>query len=439
VRAADAGIAAAEGRRSDPATLPAPGAAAPTAAPPRALYIHVPFCVSICPYCDFVVYAGAAARGPRARIAAFAAALDAEIELRARALDERFGRSRPALDSVYIGGGTPSLLSAHEVGGILDQVARRFGVAPGAEVTIEVNPGPDERGDLAGFVAAGVGRVSVGAQSLDDEELRTVGRRHRGADVVATVAAARAAGVASMSVDLLFDVPGQTVGSWERTLAGVTALGVDHVSSYALTLDDPSAEGLDGLLGDHLPLRTGARTWRERARQRQDDDRAAELYALADSALEAAGLPWYEISNHGRPGHESRHNGVYWSHGPYEALGPGAHAFDGETRRWNAARLEPYLRALVPADGAVPRLPPGGAERLDRPTHAAERVILALRTRRGASGDAVRDAGAGAAVSWAVEQGLASDGADRVTLTLRGRLLSNELFSRVLPATRHAA
>ena len=191
--------------------------ASPTVGPPVALYVHIPFCVSLCPYCDFVVYAGAAARGPRARVDAFLDAVHAELDLRADILDRRFGTARPGLDSVYLGGGTPSLLPSESVAAILDHVRRRYGVASGAEVSLEANPGPDEQGDMAGFAAAGVTRLSLGAQSLDDGELRRLGRRHRAVDVETAVRAARAGGIGSLSLDLLYDVPGGSLGTWNAT------------------------------------------------------------------------------------------------------------------------------------------------------------------------------------------------------------------------------
>ena len=301
------------------------------------------------------MYAGAAARGPRARVDAFVEALRTELTLRATLADAAFGlpgsAARPPLETVYLGGGTPTLLPAESVAGILALVRARCGIADGAEVTIESNPGPDERGDAGALVAAGVTRVSLGAQSFDPGLLRRLGRRHRPSDVADAVGEARAAGVGSVSVDLLYDVPGQSVEAWAATLDAAVALGVDHVSAYALTLDDPDAEGITGPLGDHLPTTSGARRWREAAVRDQDDDRAATQYALAVERLGAAGFRGYEISNWGRPGHESRHNLVYWQRRPYEAVGPGAHAFDGMVRRWNAARLDGYLRALSPADG----------------------------------------------------------------------------------------
>ncbi len=348
-------------RSATPPSPAAPESPAPrlAAAPPVALYVHMPFCVSLCPYCDFVVYAGAAARGPTARVGAFLEALHTELELRADTLDERFGTARPPLETVYLGGGTPSLLPAEAVAGLLARIRGRFGLAEGAEVTIEANPGPDERGDPRDWRAAGVTRLSLGAQSLADPELRRLGRRHRAADVVSAVHAARDAGIRSLSLDLLYDVPGSTEAGWVGVLDAALALEPDHLSLYALTLDDPDAEGLTGPSGDHLPTTSGARRWRAQARLGQDEDRAAAQYRHAIDRLAAAGWRGYEISNWARPGHESRHNLVYWERRSYEALGPGAHAFDGLTRRWNAARFEGYLAALAAA-GRHPAAPSPG-------------------------------------------------------------------------------
>jgi oxygen-independent coproporphyrinogen-3 oxidase len=402
-------------------------------APPVALYVHIPFCVSLCPYCDFVVVAGSAARGPRARVAAFLTALRVEIGLRADGLDTTFGRERPALETVYLGGGTPSLLPPDEVASLIALVDDRLGLAPGAEVTLEANPGPDERGDAAALRGAGITRLSIGAQSMANTGLRRLGRRHRASDVAASVAEARAAGVPSVSLDLLYDAPDQTLVGWIDTLEAALALAPDHLSLYALTLDDPDAEGLTGAGGDHLPTTAGARRWRTRARPAQDDDRAAAMYHHAVHRLTADGWRGYEISNWARPGHESRHNLAYWERRPYEAVGPGAHAFDGATRRWNAASLEGYVATLTPGDGHASSLPPGGSETIDATTEAVERVILGLRTDRGIPVQAAHEPPLDDQFGWALAAELLDvTDDDRVVLTTRGRLLSNELFSRLV-------
>ena len=247
------------------------------------------------------------------------------------------------------------------------------------------------------------------------------------------MAAAREGGIGSVSLDLLYDAPDASLGDWIETLEAALELAPDHLSLYALTLDDPDAEGLTGPGGDHLPTRAGARRWRADAGPRQDEDRAAAEYHHAVHRLREAGWRGYEISNWARPGHESRHNLVYWERRPYEAVGPGAHAFDGVSRRWNAARLDPYVAALTPADGGAPRLPPGGSEPIDAATAAAETVILGLRTDRGVPLTAAYEPPLADAFGWALAAELIeATEDDRIVLTTRGRLLSNELFSRLV-------
>ena len=409
-------------------------AGTPSPRPPVALYVHVPFCVSLCPYCDFVVIAGSAARGPRNRIGQFLDALMVEIDLRADALDAAFGapgsRRRPRLDSVYLGGGTPSLLPADEVARILERVRERFGIADGAEITLESNPGPDERGDPAALHGVGVTRISFGAQSFDDTELRKLGRRHRARHVADAVAGARAAGIRSINVDLLYDIPDTDLPTWMATLDAALALEPDHLSLYALTLDDLEAEGLSGPTGDHLPTTKGARRWRDGVKPGQDEDRAAAQYHHAVISLGDAGYRGYEISNWAQPGHESRHNLAYWLRKPHEAVGPGAHAFDGVARRWTAARLDLYVAALgVPQ----PSLPPGGVDTIDAATADVESLILGLRLDTGVPMAAAHQPPLDDAFGWALAAGLltVTDG-ERVVLTTRGRLLSNELFARLI-------
>lgn len=410
---------------------------------PVALYVHFPFCLSLCPYCDFVVYPGSSARGPASPVEATVAALHRELDLRADEHDGRLGPSdpavaagRPALGSLYLGGGTPSLLEPGQVARLIEHAAERMGLAPDAEVTLEANPGPDERGDLAGFRAAGVTRLSIGAQSLDAGLLRRIGRRHAPADVVDAVGEARRAGFASIGLDLLVDLPGQSVDDWELTLERALDLGPDHLSVYALTLDDPEAEGLTGPAGDHLPLRAGARRWRERARPMQDEDRAAEMEEITDEMTSAAGMERYEIANLARAGHRSRHNLAYWRRLPYEAIGPGAHAFDGLlTRRWNAARLDRYLAALA---GHPPRLPPGGRETLTPDAAIAERAILGLRLCEGIEASLALHPLVAPALTWGRRHELTEevDPADgqspHTRLTARGRLVANEVFARIV-------
>ena len=376
-----------------------------------------------------MVVAGAATRGPENRIEALLGAVGIELDLRADVLDDRFGAARAPLSSVYLGGGTPSLMSAAQVAELLAAVDARLGIAADAEITLEANPGADEIGDMSGFRAAGINRVSIGAQSMDDQELRRLGRRHRAHDVVVAVAAAREGGIDSVSLDLLTDIPGQSLDGWRMTLGAALDLEPDHLSAYTLTLDDPDAEGLTGPEGDHLPVSRGARAWRKRATTEQSDDRAADMELLTDELATAAGLQRYEVANLARSGHESRHNLLYWRRRPYLALGPGAHASDGALRRtWNAARLDAYVAALESG-----RLPPGGQEEVDVDTALAEQAILGLRLREGIGVGLATEPSLAPALAWAGVHGLAEEVEGRTRLTQEGRLLANEVFARLLP------
>ncbi len=403
--------------------------------------------MSLCPYCDFVVIAGSATRGPNNKVGRYVDALLHELDLRAAALDAEFGApgdqgrpgdpggqgrpgrpGRPPLETVYLGGGTPSLLAPDALDRLLCRVRERFGLAADAEVTIEANPGPDERGDPLALRQVGINRISFGAQSMDDAELRRLGRRHRAVHVADAVDGARAAGIGSVNVDLLYDIPDTDLQTWMTTLDAVMGLGPDHLSLYALTLDDPDAEGLTGPLGDHLPVTKGARRWRDGVRSGQDEDRAAAQYHHAVISLAEAGYRGYEISNWARPGHESRHNLTYWLRQPHEALGPGSHAFDGVARRWNAARLDGYLAAIEAGE-----LPPGGLGETDSRLDAVESIILALRLDTGVALMTAYEPPLADHFGWALAAELLDvTDDDRVVLTTRGRLLSNELFRRLL-------
>jgi oxygen-independent coproporphyrinogen-3 oxidase len=386
-----------------------------------------------------VVVAGAAAFGPRSRVGGYLRAVEREIDLRAAAADRTFGSlgstlgtgdgTRAPLESLYLGGGTPSLLPGEALAALIARVRDRFGLVDGAEVTLECNPGADERGDARAAVQAGVTRFSIGVQSMNTSALRDLGRRHGPGDAVESVAAARAAGAKSVSIDLLADLPDISLESWSTSLSDAIALSPDHMSVYALTI---ATEGADaGSADDRLATPAGARAWRTRAAAAQDEDRGAAELELLDTALPAAGFNWYEISNWARDGHRSRHNQLYWERAAVEAVGPGAHAFDGVVRRWNSANLDAWEAALHAGE-----LPPGGVDApLSEHDAAAERLVLSLRMSTGALRDDVIRGGFGGALSWGESHGLLvahPDDSARVQLTLRGRLLSNELFARIV-------
>jgi coproporphyrinogen III oxidase-like Fe-S oxidoreductase len=346
----------------------------------------------------------------------YLSAIEREIDLRAKLMDAQFGSlgsaSRMPLETLYLGGGTPSLLPTDRLAALIERIRDRFGLTPDAEVTLEANPGADERGDLAGVVQAGVTRLSVGVQVMDTTALRTLGRRHTPDDVVATITAARAAGFTSLSMDLL---------------DAAIALAPDHLSVYALTL----SLGPDEAGDDRLATPAGAVAWRERAAAAQDEERGAQELEHLNSRLPAAGYSWYEISNWATAGHESKHNTLYWERASVAAVGPGAHAFDGLTRRWNSANLDAWEGALQRGE-----LPPGGESVAESDAaQAAEGLVLALRMARGVERDVAVHDGFGEAITWGESNGLLAPhpgDATRIQLTLRGRLLSNELFSRIV-------
>ena len=383
------------------------------------LYVHVPFCRLVCAYCDFVTVGGRTDAIPP-----YVAALHAELVL------------RPApgeLATIYFGGGTPSLLPVEAVAGLVTAAIDRWGHTPD-EITLEANPSAREAPDWAGLRIAGVNRISLGAQSLRDADLRSLARGHSAREVREAIHAARAAGFDNVSLDLIYGIPGQTLGSWRTVLRMAIALEPAHLSLYALQLalapDEWSA-----------PPRPGALRWRRRVAARQDDGLAAAQYGLAGDMLEAAGYRQYELSSWAAPGRESRHNGAYWDRRPYTGIGAGAHSFDGATRSWNVRDLDRYL-----AMARAGERPLAGGEWLDEPTRAFEAVALGLRRVEGMSRRAFeREFGVdplasyGPALHQSAADGLLTIDTDRLHLTPRGRLLASEVLIGLLPGTADAA
>lgn len=323
------------------------------------VYLHVPFCRKLCPYCDFNVRIGHDALIPR-----YVAALAAEVRLRAEAIG-------PAVAaSVYLGGGTPSLLSPAQVAALLRAVDDVLPIRGGAEVTLETNPGTVDLATLAAFRAAGVNRLSLGVQSLGWDGLRALGRDHGPEEAIRAVPDARAAGFDDVGVDLIYGWPGQTLEAWRADLEGVLSLGPDHLSLYNLTVEARTV--------------FGARA-RKGALVLPGEPLQAAMYREACRAARRGGLLRYEVSNFARPGREARHNRLYWTGAPYVGAGAGAHGFDpaaggrgGGRRWWN----EPSPRrwcALVERG----TLPEAGAEDLDLAQAAVEEVLTRLRTAEG--------------------------------------------------------
>jgi oxygen-independent coproporphyrinogen-3 oxidase len=313
----------------------------------------------------------------------------------------------PPADTVFFGGGTPSLLPAAQLTAILDAIDR----AEGAEVTVECNPDSVDAGKLAAYRAAGINRLSFGVQSFAPHVLTTLNRTHDPSNVERAVRTARDAGFDNVNVDLIYGTPGETLADWRDTLARAIDLGVEHVSAYALTIEPPTPLGQRVAAGTQLA---------------PDDDDLADKYIVADETLAAAGFEWYEISNWAQPGRACRHNQCYWDQGDYLAVGCAAHGHRAGRRFWNVRTPERYIERI--AQGASPE---AGEERLDVDARPAQGDSLALRTRGGAT----PLHGMEGQVEELVEAGLlvrAREG--RVTCTRRGRLVANDLTARLLAA-----
>lgn len=358
------------------------------------VYVHIPFCTHRCDYCDFATWTD------REHL------VDSYVDACVTDLERRSVADRRPADSVFLGGGTPSLLSGEQLARILGAVDR----APDAEVTVECNPDSVDPGKLAIYAAAGVNRVSLGAQSFVVPVLAALGRTHDPANVARAVEWARAAGIARVSVDLIYGTPAEGPDDWRASLDAVIALDVGHVSAYALTIEAGTPLGRDVAAG---------------LRPAPDDDVQADAYEVADTVLAAAGYEWYEVSNWARPGEECRHNRCYWEQGDYLAIGCAAHGHTDGTRWWNVRTPERYIDAI--ASGADPE---AGREVLDPERRAEERLTLALRTRAGARCAPA----AGTEIDGLAEQGLVVRSGDRIVLTRRGRMLASDVTARLLLA-----
>jgi oxygen-independent coproporphyrinogen-3 oxidase len=315
------------------------------------LYIHVPFCVKRCYYCAFNT-----APMPEGGTGRYLAALGREIEL----LAGLPWATSIMVASVFFGGGTPPVLKAAEIAAVLDEVRGRLGLDAGAEVTLEANPEGLGRQKLEGYRTAGVTRLSLGVQSMDDTILPRLGRLHSAGEARAAFEAARAAGFENISVDLMYGLPGLDVTAWTRAAETVLAWGPDHLSAYGLSLDAGSLWGATGVAG--LP----------------PEDTVVEQYWALARAAAAAGFEHYEVSNYARPGFRSAHNLIYWRAAEYLACGPGACGFIGDVRYSNVKPVARYAEILETG-----RLPLDTWEHLTPRQRLAERLILGLRTADG--------------------------------------------------------
>jgi len=375
------------------------------------LYVHIPYCESKCPYCDFNSYA--AESWPERE---YTQALIAELRRRI----EQAPWAGESIKTIFFGGGTPSLFAPRSIGAIIGEAARLCAVEPGAEITLEANPGTVDAAKLAGMRDAGVNRISFGAQSFNPDILRFLGRIHDPEDTREAVRMAHQSGFERLNLDLMFAIPGQTLDGVRSDIASAAALGPDHISAYNLTFEDGTAFSAD--------LRRG----RIRA---CDSDQQAIMYAAAREQLAAIGYPIYEISNYAPEGHEARHNLTYWRGESYLGLGAGAHSFarsgPGGRRWWNERGPAPYINRAT-LDGTAE----AGSEIVDGSAAAGEFVFLNLRLRSGfALGDFERrfgqsfDAVFGERAAPLFESRLLIRDGDRIRLSDRGLELADSIFA----------
>ena len=356
------------------------------------IYVHVPFCLTRCGYCDFNAYAG----------------LDELKHRYLRALVGEAALAAPSwesvdVSSVFLGGGTPTTMTPGDLRTVLASLREAFDVAPVAEVTIEANPDTVVEASLAGLLAAGYTRLSIGAQSFDPSVLRSLERLHSPESVRKAFIAARAAGYANVNLDLIYGAHGETLGSWERTLEETIALAPEHVSAYALTIEPATPLGRAVARG-RVPA--------------PDPDVQADMFQLACSMLAEAGYVHYEVSNWAKPGYECMHNLGYWRRQPYLGLGAGAHSYRDDRRWWNVRSPEEYLAMVARGE-----LPIGGSETLDPGDAYLEEVFLRLRILEGVPSSWIDE---GTAEPF-LDNGLLLERSGSLVPTERGLLVLNEL------------
>lgn len=374
-----------------------------------AFYLHLPFCVRKCRYCDFNSRPASEAERDQ-----YLQALRCEIAGRAHELADGL-----EIATIYFGGGTPTLYDAGDLAGVLDLIAEAFAVSSDAEITVEANPETLDAAKLRGLVAAGVNRLSIGAQSFSDAELALLGRGHRAADTVRAVELARAAGFRNLSLDLIYALPDQTVADWERTLAYALTLRPDHLSAYGLSIEPGTPLAADVAAGRLRPV---------------DEQVHLAMRQLTGALCAAEGLQRYEISNYARSGRRCRHNMVYWRNGEYLGVGAGAVSYLAGVRSENRRDPADYTRSVLAGDRA-----PAARERLDAAGRMAETVMLGLRLVEGLElAELEREFSTQAVAQLRVrsrplvEAGLLEERDGRMFLTEAGQNLHSEVAARLM-------
>jgi putative oxygen-independent coproporphyrinogen III oxidase len=367
------------------------------------IYVHVPFCATRCGYCDFNTYTAGELGGATPQ--GWLAAVRAELAMAAGVVGE------VAVDTVFVGGGTPSLLGGAGLAAVLDAVRDNFALASDAEVTTEANPESTSPEFFEHIRTAGYTRVSLGMQSVAPAVLKILDRTHSPGRAMQAAAEALAAGFEHLNLDLIYGTPGEGDDDLRRSVDAALSAGVDHVSAYALVIEDGTALSRRVNRGEIA---------------RPDDDVLAHRYELLDTWLSAAGLSWYEVSNWSRPGAECRHNLGYWNGGQWWGAGPGAHSFVGNVRWWNVKHPNVFAERL-----RLGQAPTADFERLDDRDRHIEDVLLRIRLHSGLPLSMLTESERRRA-AVAVTDGLLADVGDRLVLTGRGRLLADAVVRDVL-------
>lgn len=376
------------------------------------IYVHIPFCQKHCPYCDFAVVEGMLHTAP------------AYVDALCREIRDRAARHapNPPVATIFLGGGTPSLLPATQIGRILEAIDDAFTVERGAEITLEANPGPLRPRHLAGFRAAGVTRLSLGVQTFNARGLAALGRLHTPEEGQEAIERAREAGFASVSADLIFGWQDQTLADWRDDLRTAVALHPDHLSAYSLTVEEGTP------LAHAVAAGTAAVA---------DEDLYADMFLAANEMLTGAGYCQYETSNYARPGHRSRHNCGYWVNGDYLGFGVGAHSHRHNRRFWNVRDVHIYMNG-VRNGGAE-----AGAEEISEATARAETMFLGMRLAEGIAEKAfverhgrTLDTIYGRQIAEYIARGVVIRTGGRIALTPEARLLADEIAVRFLEGER---
>ena len=363
------------------------------------IYIHIPFCRSRCIYCGF--YSTTSLEHRQRYVEAVCR------EIAVRPLDT-------PVDTIYLGGGTPSQLTIEQLRQLFDTLYIYNKVRDGAEVTIEVNPDDVTVEFVAGLQQLPVNRVSMGAQTFSDERLRFLHRRHTSSQVSEAVKRFRTAGISNISIDLMYGFPGETLSDWLHDIGSALALDVEHLSAYCLTVEEGT------------PLFERMRN--EKCEMRNEEIERSMYYTLIDR-LEAAGFEHYEISNFAKPGYRSRHNSSYWNGTPYIGLGAAAHSFDGKTRSWNISDLQEYINGMEHSERLYE------SETLDGDTRYNDQVTVALRTREGLDLTKLSEQQRAYCLRSArryIDDGLLRLDSDRLSLTRRGLFVSDMVMADLM-------